>query len=225
MREKSLMQRCFRYLLGFAIMTLGIAISIKSNLGVSPVSSIPYTITCVTGLEMGKATIVFHTVLVLLQVLIKGRNFQVKNLFQVLAGVLFGYLTTFGNWVMSFVVFPESILFRIVMMLISTVLIAIGLSLYVPANLMPLAAEGTILAISERYGFEFSNVKVCFDVTVVTISLIVCLLALHSAGSVGIGTVVSAFLVGIEMKWIKKITSKFSTFCIWKFFGSRGIIL
>ena len=180
------------------------AISIKSNLGVSPVSSIPYTITCVTGLEMGKATIVFHTALVLLQILIKGRSFQVKNLLQILAGVLFGYLTTFGNWVMSFVIFPENLLFRIIMMLISTVLIAIGLSLYVPANLMPLAAEGTILAISEKFRFEFSNVKICFDVTVVTISLIVCLIALHSAGSVGIGTVASAFLVGMEMKWIKK---------------------
>lgn len=202
------MERCFRYVLGFAVVTLGVAIAIKSNLGVSPVSSIPYTITCVTGLEMGKATILFHIVLVLLQVLIKGREFQVKNLLQIPVGVLFGYLTTFANWVMSFVVFPENLLFRIFMMLVSTVLIAIGLSLYVPMNLMPLAAEGTILAISERFEFEFSNVKIGFDVTVVTISLVVCLIALHSAGSVGIGTVATAILVGNEMKWIKKIMAK-----------------
>ena len=42
------------YLIGLFIMTLGISMSVKSNLGVSPVSSIPYTITCITGLEMGK---------------------------------------------------------------------------------------------------------------------------------------------------------------------------
>lgn len=47
------------YVIGLLIMTLGVAISVKSNLGVSPVSSIPYTITCVVGLEMGKATILF----------------------------------------------------------------------------------------------------------------------------------------------------------------------
>ena len=52
------------YVIGLLIMTLGVAISVKSNLGVSPVSSIPYTITCVVGLEMGKATILFHAVLV-----------------------------------------------------------------------------------------------------------------------------------------------------------------
>ena len=48
------------YILGSFIMTLGISMSVKSDFGVSPVSSIPYTITCITGLEMGKATILFH---------------------------------------------------------------------------------------------------------------------------------------------------------------------
>lgn len=62
--------RLIVYLLGLFIMTLGISMSVKSDLGVSPVSSIPYTITCITGLEMGKATIVFHIALVALQIVI-----------------------------------------------------------------------------------------------------------------------------------------------------------
>ena len=55
-----LKNRLVLYFGGFFVMTLGIAISVKSDLGVSPVSSIPYTITCVFGLEMGKATILFR---------------------------------------------------------------------------------------------------------------------------------------------------------------------
>jgi hypothetical protein len=35
--------------------------------GVSPVSLIPHTITCVFGIEMGKATILFHAILVMAQ--------------------------------------------------------------------------------------------------------------------------------------------------------------
>lgn len=61
-------------------MTLGISMSVKSNLGVSPVSSIPYTITCITGLEMEKATILFHIVLVALQFVILRGAFQIKSL-------------------------------------------------------------------------------------------------------------------------------------------------
>ena len=68
------------YLIGLFIMTLGISMSVKSNLGVSPVSSIPYTITCINGLEMGKATILFHIVLVALQFVILRGAFQIKSL-------------------------------------------------------------------------------------------------------------------------------------------------
>ena len=67
---KHLKVRIPMYFIGLFIMTIGIALSVKSNLGVSPVSSIPYTITCVWGIEMGKATILFHIVLVLLQILL-----------------------------------------------------------------------------------------------------------------------------------------------------------
>lgn len=69
------------------------SMSVKSNLGVSPVSSIPYTITRITGLEMGKATILFHIVLVALQILILRKAFKIKNLLQVVVGVVFGYYT------------------------------------------------------------------------------------------------------------------------------------
>lgn len=85
--------RLLCYFGGFFIMTIGIALSVKSNLGVSPVSSIPYTMTCVWGIEMGKATILFHIVLVLLQILILRKKFEVKNLLQIPVGVVFGYFT------------------------------------------------------------------------------------------------------------------------------------
>ena len=62
--------RISMYFIGLFVMTIGIALSVKSNLGVSPVSSIPYTMTCVWGIEMGKATILFHCFLVLLQILL-----------------------------------------------------------------------------------------------------------------------------------------------------------
>ena len=118
--------RLIVYLLGLFIMTLGISMSVKSDLGVSPVSSIPYTITCITGLEMGKATIVFHIALVALQIVILRGAFQIKNLLQVVVGVVFGYFTTFSNYLFSFLPTPDNLAVRLVMMLGSTVLIACG---------------------------------------------------------------------------------------------------
>lgn len=106
--KHNLKKRLVLYFLGLFIMTVGIAISVKSDLGVSPVSSIPYTLTCVWGIEMGKATILFHAVLVVLQIAILRKKFQVKNLLQVPVGVVFGYFTTFSNYLMSFAPDPQS---------------------------------------------------------------------------------------------------------------------
>lgn len=51
--SNNLSKRVVMYVTGLFIMTIGIALSVKPNLGVSPVSSIPYTMTCIWGIEMG----------------------------------------------------------------------------------------------------------------------------------------------------------------------------
>ena len=189
-REESYAIRFLVYIVGLFIMTLGISLSVKSNLGVSPVSSIPYTITCITGLEMGKATILFHIVLVVMQILILRKAFQMKNLLQVVVGVIFGYFTTFSNYLFSFLPTPEHMTVRLLMMLGSTVLI------YLPADIVPLAGEGAMKAVSDTTHIAFNKVKVGFDISMVIISLISCLVALGTLGSVGVGTIIAAVLVG-----------------------------
>ena len=170
-------KRAVIYVMGLFIMTLGVSISVKSNLGVSPVSSIPYTMTCVWGIEMGRATIIFHIALVLLQIAVLRRKFKPINLLQVPVGVMFGAFTTFCNHLMTFL----------------------------PANIMPLAGEGAMLAISQASGIEFSTVKVIFDISMVIISFAVCMIFIGSLGSVGAGTIIAAVLVGLELKLITKL--------------------
>ncbi len=195
-KEENYGVRLVIYLIGLFIMTLGISMSVKSNLGVSPVSSIPYTITCITGLEMGKATILFHIVLVALQILILRKAFKIKNLLQVVVGVVFGYYTTFSNYLFSFLPTPDNIVVRMMLMLGSTVLIAVGIFFYLPADIIPLAGEGAMKAVSDKTHIIFNKVKIGFDVTMVLISLVACLIVLKAFGSVGVGTVVAAVLVG-----------------------------
>ena len=194
---KNLKVRLPMYFIGLFVMTIGIALSVKSNLGVSPVSSIPYTITCVWGIEMGKATILFHIVLVLIQILLLRKKFKLVQLSQVLVGIVFGYFTTFCNYMVSFLPTPDNLVIRVLMVLASTVFVAFGIFLYLPANLIPLAGEGCMQAVSSVTNIEFSKVKICFDCTMVVVSAVTCLTILHSLGSVGAGTIIAAILVGV----------------------------
>ncbi|MCY7154838.1 DUF6198 family protein [Streptococcus gallolyticus subsp. gallolyticus] len=204
-----LSKRLIMYFLGLFTMTIGVALSVKSNLGVSPVSSIPYTMTCIWGIEMGKATIIFHCFLVLLQMILLRRNFKPINLLQVLVGIVFGYFTTFCNWGVSFLPTPENLVIRLLIMLISTVIIAFGIFMYLPPNIMPLAGEGAMKAVSDVTGIAFPKVKVGFDITMVVISLISCLIFIKGLGSVGIGTIVAAFLVGSILNVIENVLGNY----------------
>lgn len=196
------------YFIGLFMMTIGIALSVKSNLGVSPVSSIPYTMTCVWGIEMGKATILFHIILVLIQILLLRKKFKPVQLLQVVIGVVFGYFTTFCNYMVSFLPTPENLGIRIIMVLASTVFVAFGIFLYLPADLIPLAGEGCMQAVSSVTHIEFSKVKIGFDCTMVLVSAITCLTVLHNLGSVGAGTIIAAILVGTLVGIINRAFGK-----------------
>ena len=205
---KHLKVRIPMYFIGLFVMTIGIALSVKSNLGVSPVSSIPYTMTCVWGIEMGKATILFHIVLVLIQILLLRKKFKPVQLLQVVIGVVFGYFTTFCNYMVSFLPTPENLGIRIIMVLASTVFVAFGIFLYLPADLIPLAGEGCMQAVSSVTHIEFSKVKIGFDCTIVLVSAITCLTVLHNLGSVGVGTIIAAILVGTLVGIINRTFGK-----------------
>ena len=190
------------YIVGLFIMTVGVALSVKSDFGVSPVSSIPYTMTCVAGIELGKATIIFSAVMLLAQIVLLRKNFKIINLLQLPVCILFGLCMTFcSNLVMSLPPI-ENLALRLLLMLFSTVVVAVGVFMYVPAGFVPLAPEGAMLAVSQLTRAKFGNVKLVFDISMVVISGAVCLAVLKELGSVGIGTITAAVLVGNEIKFL-----------------------
>lgn len=206
--KEKLAARLVAYIFGLFIMTMGIAVSVKSDLGVSPVSSIPYTFTCICGFEMGNATIVLHSALVVLQILLLRRKFKWINLLQVPVGVVFGKFTTLSNLLMDYLPATDNLLVRLLMILLSSLLIAVGIFFYLPADIMPLAGEGVIQAISEVTGIRISNAKILFDVSMVGISAVLCFLCLHSIASVGIGTLIAAVCVGMFLGMLNRIKGK-----------------
>ena len=203
-KDKITPRRVIIYLMGLFIMTVGVAISVKINLGVSPVSSIPYTVTCVTGMEMGNATIVFYAILVLLQILLLRNKFKWINLLQIPVAVIFGKFTTLSNALAAKLPTPENMAVRLLLLVVSIVVVAVGIFFYMPANIMPLAGEGVMQAVSEVTHVDFPKVKVGFDITMVVISFTTCMITLGNPGSVGIGTVIAAVFVGVVLGWISR---------------------
>lgn len=203
--EELTFRRIFNYVFGLYLITLGIAFSIKSGLGSAPVSSIPYAMDLIWLIEIGVATFLFHALLVVIEWLLLREDFNRKHFLQVFVGVLFGVFTSFSVSLMTFIPPAENMLIALFMCLLSVFLIALGLFFYVLTNLIPLSVEGVTQAIAIVSDKPFSKIKVYLDITIVATALVLSYGFLGELGSVGIGTIIGALLIGTTVKYIHKL--------------------
>lgn len=206
------LRRIIVYTFGLFILALGVAFSIQSKLGVSPVSSFPYALSIVTAKDVGLMTTIVFATYVFIQVLILRRNFPLKHLFQVLIASLFGYFVSLSMTIVGSLN-PINYFARLSFLGISLVLIAVGILFYLTADLIPMPAEGLILSISKVTKIPFGRGKILFDVTSVVLAAL--LLIVFNGNIVGLreGTLIAAVgvgkLIGVFSKWIKAPLSKF----------------
>ena len=204
-----MIKRICLFTVGLFIMSLGVAFSIVSMLGTTPISSISYSLTLITNINIGITTFLFNAALIFIQMIILRSRFRKKRLLQFINCVLFGYFTDLALYLVSFVPFDNSILYSLLFLIISIFLIAFGIFVYMPANIAPLPGEGCVEAVAIVTNWRFSTIKIAFDATMVITSLILCgLFYTDIFGAVNIGTVISAFMVGFTLRQISNAYAK-----------------
>ena len=187
-------------------MSFGVAFSIVSTLGTTPISSIAYALALITNLSVGTTTFIFNATLILIQFIILRSRFHKKRLLQLINCVVFSYFIDVALNIVSLIPFDGSIPMMALYLVISILLIALGIFIYMPANIAPLPGEGCVEAIAIVTNWRFSTIKICFDATVVTTALIMCGLWYTDVfGAVYIGTLISAFMVGFTLRQINNL--------------------
>lgn len=71
------------YFIGLIVLALGIVLNTKTLLGVSPIISIPYNICHIWHLNLGAITFVFYCFCVLIEAILKGKEFKLYELLQI----------------------------------------------------------------------------------------------------------------------------------------------
>jgi|SRR6056297_555896 len=202
-------KKIFIYCLGMFLIAVGVSLSIKSQLGISPVNAIPYVISLFTGIEQGIIIIIFYLVLILIQVLLLRKDYNPLNVLQILFSTMFGYFVTLTNWIFQFES-PEIYIFKIILLFISMIFISIGVILYLKANIIPMPPEGLILALNKKTEVEFHRIKITADFVMVITAVVISLIFIKKIIGVREGTILAAFFIGkiigfIEVKFKNQI--------------------
>lgn len=206
--------RVLVYVLGLLFLAFGVAISANSNLGISPVNSLPYVVSAVTpeslrlgpiALELnpGNCVVIVFCSYILLQVIILRREFKPVNLFQIVFSTIFGYFVNFTKAIVGDFAIP-TYAGKLVMLAVSILFIAVGVLLYVGTELVPMPMEGLSLAIAGKTGVAFHNMKIIIDCAVVLAGVALSFICLHKLVYIREGTVITAIVTGKVMALVKK---------------------
>lgn len=193
--------------LGLTIMAFGVAFSIKAALGTSPISSVPYVTSTISGLSVGTTTIIMNFMFVLIQIAILRKKYDWFQLLQFPAAIVFGTMIDVAEYVLKPISF-SNYFEQWLLCVVGIFLVALGVSVEVMANLVTTAGEGFVLAICQVAPVKFSNMKVTFDVTLVCISIALSFIFLGHLDGVREGTIAAAVFVGLITKQTNKLMKK-----------------
>lgn len=209
MSKKETAKRYILFIISLFFSALGVAFTKSGELGVSPISSVPNVMSLkFTEVSMGNWLIIWNCLLIVGQILILRKNFKPIQLLQVPLSFLFGYFTDFGMWLVGFIPI-ENYPTRLAMVIIGVVILGFGISLSVIANVIMNAGEAFVKAVADTAKKNFGNIKIAFDISNVTLSVIISLV-LFDFTVVGTreGTLIAAVCTGLVVKFFSKILSK-----------------
>ena len=187
--------RLLLYIIGLFALAIGIALSIRSNLGVSPVTSIPSVFSAISGKSVGTVTFIFYSICVTLQVIILKKDYKLKDLFQIGFASVFGVFTDAALYLFRDLS-ATNYLGQILFLVLSLIIISIGLFLILTSDIIINAPEGLCVAISKKWNIKFAKVKSSFDIICVIISLIIYLTMFGNIGQIREGTIIAALSIG-----------------------------
>ena len=187
-------KRYLVFLVGLFISSLGVSLITKADLGTSPISAIPYVLSLNFPLTLGQFTIAFSLLLILLQLLILRKNFKLEHL-QIPISVAFGYFIDMTMGLLTFVN-PQAYPVKVADLLIGCVVLAFGVYLEVLGDVAMLPGESFVRSIVMTWKTDFGTTKVCFDVSMTVIAVVLSFLLAGHLSGVREGTLIAALLVG-----------------------------
>lgn len=203
-----LFRRYVSFAVALFIIAFGTCLSIRANLGSSPISAPPYVLSLVPGapLTMGQFTICMHIFFILSQILLLRKNYEKIQLLQIVVSFVFGAYTDICMWLTGYLqIFSDTPVgygLRFLELLLGGAILAYGISMEVHCDVLMLAGEGFPLAISKVVKKDFGKVKMCSDtgLTCVGILFMYLFFGHWDWKMVGVGTLVSMFYVGAVVR-------------------------
>ena len=192
-----MIRRWFYYILGLNFIAFAVVLYIRYDLGVAAFSSVMYAIAEIYGISMGTASILCYLILVAVQCLLV-RRVTMEFVLEIPLSFAFGLLIDLYDFLIP--VIDGGFAMRLTLYCLTLFVTALGVFLCVKTDLVLTPVDGIVKTISEVFRLRFSLVKNGFDISLVFVTAVLCLVNHAPFYGIGIGTVISAICLGRIIK-------------------------
>ena len=154
-------------------------------------------------------TVVANILFIILQVILSKQFNLRESIVQLIITFLFGFFMDSTLFLLQLLPAPETLVMRWGFLIVSLFVVAIGLVGYFNAKFPLMPYDELTHVISEKFNMKFSNAKISSDLLNVGVAGLVCIIFIHSLGSIGIGTLVAAYFIGKIVGWLMKHYQKY----------------
>ncbi len=203
MKKDHLLRRIFVAIVGLMICGIGVGIFLYSQLGVDPASVLELGLGNVFNISYGTASALTNVIILVIVFFVDKSYLNISTLLAIFG---IGYTADVMSFILDSVITGElHLLVRIIMILVGCVIMGIGIATYIRADLGVGAIDLVSEIISDKTKFPYRIVRIVGDVTFVVVGYLL-------GGTVGIGTLVAAFLTGPVVQFVRpyvyKVTDK-----------------
>mgnify|MGYP004459680191 CR=1 FL=1 len=185
------------YVVGMFILAIGLTLNTKANLGVSPIISVPYSISQITGLNFGDLTFVVYAIFVVVQIIIhirlKNHKRIVSDILQLPLSLIF---TRLLNIFSTYIPTAQNLGIRFIVLTLAIICTGVGAAMSLSMQLVPNPGDGIVQSLAEGFNKSVGLTKNLFDCFNLCITLCISIFIAHQIVGVGIGTVIAVLGVG-----------------------------
>lgn len=183
--------------------SFGVSFVTKANMGTSPISSIPYTLSLGFAPTLGAFTLYMSIILIVIQLILLRKDFPKQYFFQIPVSLLFSYFIDFTMGLLGNMN-PQSYPMKMISLLIGCIILGVGVYMEVIANVVMLPGESFVNVVSKTFHTDFGKTKVAFDSSMTIIAALIGLVLYHRLAGVREGTIIAAILVGMIARFLKR---------------------
>lgn len=186
MKLTNLKDRIVLFVSGIIILTLGVSLIIRGNLGAGSWDSVNVGLSNKFSFSVGTFSFIVAIIMTILAGILRNGKF---NFYTLITAFVISGSTDFWLAVVNKIPFSNTTFERIVCLIMGTIILAVGLGIYLTPNLAPNSIDDCMMSFRQRFNLSVGKAKVIFDSVGIIIALIV-------SGPIGLGTILITFGVG-----------------------------